>query len=352
VASSSAGPWTETTAVARAFPISETGDSEAYVAFDASVTMLEPDRAYCYEVLVDGQPVATGLTFHTAWDGDERPVRVLAFGDSGKANPSQIAVRDAFMQRDFDVFLHLGDMAYGSGTHTEFEERVFAIYRDFMHKVPSFPTIGNHEYKTNKAQPYLDVYYLFEQAWRDADQERYYSFDYGNVHFVSLDSNGEMLLPIELDFQQVVDDDMIDWLVDDLAASEATWKIAFFHHPPFSLYESRSDNNAVLNQIMPALSDGDVDLILVGHDHHYVRSLPIRGDCKVPGGDGAIPFILVGSGGTELHAFEDPDDWYVAAGNDQIHAFLSLTIHGCSGKGEAIDINGQTIDSFELNGCK
>lgn len=351
-ATTSAGPWTEVVATAEAFTTTRTGDSEAYTALDATLENLEPNRAYCYEVLVDGAPVATGLTFQTAWQGAERPIRILAFGDSGNASPEQLAVRDAFMQREFDLFLHLGDMAYGEGTFVQFEERVFGVYRDFMHRVPSFPTIGNHEYNTDNGQPYLDVYYLFEQALRETDQERYYSFDYGNVHFVSLDSNDEMLLPIQLDLDEAIDDDMIDWLRTDLSRSDATWKIAFFHHPPFSLYADRGDNAGVLNQIIPALREGEVDLILVGHDHHYVRSLPIRGDCPVPGGEGAIPFIIVGSGGAGLTTFADEDDWYVAAKDDTVHAFLSLTVHGCSGRGEAIDIQGRTIDSFELNGCR
>ena len=351
VGDSAMGPWTEVSATAETFATSRTEDSEDYVAFDATLTGLEPNRAYCYEVVVDGTVVASGLKLHTAWEGDARPVRILALGDSGNASPEQAGLRDMFMTYEHDVFLHLGDMAYGSGTYPEFEERVFDVYRDFMHAVPSFPTIGNHEYKTNRAEPYLSVYYLFEQALRDDHHERYYSFDYGNVHFVSLDSNGEMLVPIQIDIDGIADDDMIDWLEDDLAASDAEWKIAFFHHPPFSLYASRSDETGVINLILPALRNGGVDLILVGHDHHYMRSHPVRGDCPVPGGDGAIPFIIVGSGGTGLHEFEDPDDWYMAAGTDQIHAFLSFTIHGCKGDGQAVAIDGTIVDQFVINGC-
>jgi hypothetical protein len=352
VAPAATGPWTQVEAQAENFDTARTEDTEEYTAFDASVGSLEPNSAYCYEVWTDGVLVASGLKLHTAWEGDSRPLRILAFGDSGNASPDQVAVRDAFMQREFDVFLHLGDMAYGSGRYTEFEEKVFTMYRDFLHGVPSFPTPGNHEYKTNDAEPYLSVYYLFEQALRSEDQERYYSFDYGNVHFVSLDSNGHTIFPIQVDFEAAIDDDMIDWLEDDLAASDAPWKIAFFHHPPFSLYEDRGDNAGVIQHILPALQDGDVDLILVGHDHQYVRSFPIRGECEVPGGEGAIPFIIVGSGGTGLLDIVDEKPGYLAENNDRIHAFLSLTIHGCRGSGEAIDINGDTIDSFEINGCK
>jgi 3',5'-cyclic AMP phosphodiesterase CpdA len=195
------------------------------------------------------------------------------------------------------------------------------------------------------------VYYLFEQALRAEDQERYYSFDYGNVHFVSLDSNGEMLTPIALDLSNSRDDDMIDWLTADLAKSKADWKVAFFHHPPFSLYPDRGDNVLVINQIMPALEAGGVDLVLLGHDHHYVRSLPVRGECEIPGGKRAIPYIVVGSGGAGLTPAVSPDDWYVAVKNDQTHAFLSVTFQDCKASARAIGLDGQDIDTFELDGC-
>ncbi len=345
------GPWTEFSAASEVFDMARTGDTEDYVAFAAAVTGLEKNKAYCYRVENEGTVVASGLKAETAWDGTKRPVRILAFGDSGNASPEQAALRDVFMKREFDVFLHLGDMAYGSGTFPEFEERVFQVYRDFMHRVPSFPTPGNHEYKTKSAQPYLDVYYLFEQALRARDQERYYSFDYGNVHFVSLDSNSEMLIPIGLDVSNTAEDDMVDWLEADLAGSSADWKVAFFHHPPWSRYEDRNDNHGLINIVLPVLERHGVDLVMVGHDHHYVRTFPVRGQCQVPGGTGAIPYIIVGSGGTGLHDFEDPDDWYQAAGQDTRHAFLSFTIHGCKGVGEGIDIDGKVFDNFEINGC-
>jgi hypothetical protein len=351
VGESKDGPWTEFAAASELFDQARTTDTEDYFAHAAAIAGLTPNRAYCYEISIDGTVLASGLTLNTAWEGKSRPVRILAFGDSGTASPEQLALRDTFMQHEFDLFLHLGDMAYSSGTFPEFEERVFGVYRDFLRRVPTFPTIGNHEYGTDRAQPYLDVYYLFEQALRVEDNERYYSFDYGNVHFVSLDSNGEMLTPIALDLSKERTDDMIDWAAADLAKSKADWKIAFFHHPPHSMYLDRDDNVLVIKQIMPVLEEGGVDLVLVGHDHHYVRSLPLRGECEIPGGKKAIPYIVVGGGGAGLTPAINPEDWYVAVKNDQVHAFLSLTLHGCKASAKAIGIDGKEIDSFEIDGC-
>ena len=246
------------------------------------------------------------------------------------------------------IFLHLGDMAYGSGTFTEFEAHVFDIYRDLLHEVPTYPAPGNHEYKTEVGQPYLDVYYLWEQALRETDQERYYSFDYGDVHFVSLDSNGETLLPAAIDTENLMDDDMLDWLEADLAASDKPWKIAFFHHPPYTSSE-RDPNVLVRNGLLPLLEAGGVDLVLCGHDHHYERTKAIKEGEPVLHEEGGIYYFVVGSGGAGLRVATG--DWWTEAVDDQNHAFLDLRVRGCTAIGQAISLDGDVIDEFELDGC-
>lgn len=345
IAPSKDGPWKDYPAESEDFPTSRTLDTEDYVSRVATVDDLKQNGGYCYEVWEGDTPVATGLKLNTAWKGAERPVRVLAFGDSGNASPEQKAVRDEFVKHDFDLFLHLGDMAYGDGTFVEFEERVFDIYKLFLHRVPTFPTIGNHEYKTANAQPYLDVYHLFEQTLRPEEKERYYSFDYGNIHFVSLDSNDLMIIPIALDQTGFSDDDMIDWLEADLAASDADWKIAFFHHPPYTSSE-RDPNIAVRNAILPTLEAGGVDLVLVGHDHHYERSKVIREGAESADG---IQYVVAGNGGAGLRPATG--DWFTAFVEDQRHGFLSIEISGCSLTGSAIDFEGNEFDTWSLDAC-
>lgn len=349
IAESADGPWSEFAAESRLFETTYTADVEDYFAFDATVTDLSPNSAYCYEVVEDGEVLARGLSLGTAWEAeDDRTVRILAFGDSGDGSDAQKGLRDQMLTRDFDIFLHLGDMAYGSGTFTEFEAHVFDIYRDLLHEVPAYPAPGNHEYMTEVGQPYLDVYYLWEQALRDTDQERYYSFDYGDVHFVSLDSNGETLLPAAIDTEDLMDDDMLDWLEADLAASDKPWKIAFFHHPPYTSSE-RDPNVLVRNGLLPLLEAGGVDLVLCGHDHHYERTKAIKGGDPVLHEEGGIYYFVVGSGGAGLRVATG--DWWTEAVYDQNHAFLDLRVRGCTAIGQAISIDGDVIDEFELDGC-
>lgn len=341
------GPWTDYDAATTRFEAAYTQDTKDFWQHDAQIVGLRPNAAYCYEVLVDEEVVASGLSMFTAWDEPSRAVRVLAFGDSGDGSPQQFALRDHMLTRQFDVFLHLGDMAYGSGTFAEFEERVFGVYRDLMHRVPSYPVIGNHEYKTDGAQPYLDLYSLWDVALKDEDAERYYSFDYGDVHFIALDSNPEMLWPI-VAFDDVEDDTMLDWLRADLAATDKPWRIAFFHHPPYSSGQHGSDQLA-RDTISQVLEEGEVDLVLAGHDHHYERSVPVTGVQATTSEAGGITYFVVGSGGAGLR--DATGDWFTAAVNDEDHAYLDLVVEGCTARGEALAADGTVLDSFEVSGC-
>lgn len=337
------GLWATAAAEARWFPTSYTSAEADYTAFDATLVGLTGDVDVCYEVFVDGRIAVAGAALHTAWTSHDRPLSLIAVGDSGNGSPEQIALAGAMSASAPDVFLHLGDMAYGDGTWVEFEAHVFDVYADMMHAVPMWPTPGNHEYKTRSALPYRDVYYLPEQAMREHEQEYYYSFDYGNVHFVSLDSNGERSISILGD----TGDDMLDWLEADLAATDAEWIIAFMHHPTYSSGEH--GNEAWLHGfVVPILEAHDVDLVLAGHDHHYERSRQILADEAVELPTAPI-YVVAGAGGAGLR--DAPGDWFTAAVNDEQHNFLHLVIDGCTATGRALTADNSIVDEFTIDGC-
>ncbi|MFT7621651.1 MAG: putative MPP superfamily phosphohydrolase [Myxococcota bacterium] len=348
IAASPDGPWTRFEANRELFDMARTLDIIDYFAFDAAVEGLKAGHTVCYRLLQDDKVIASGLHFTSAWTDPDRPLRILAFGDSGSGSDDQKGVRDAFMAHDFDIFLHMGDMAYGSGTFTEFEAHFFDIYKDLLHKAPTWPTMGNHEYKTNAGQPYLDVYYLPEQAQREEEQERYYSFDYGDVHMVSVETNDAPLIIAGL-YELSGEPSMLSWLRADLAASDKPWKIAFFHHPPYSSSE-RDPNHVVRENVLPILEEGGVDLVLSGHDHHYERTVPMwQGEASAPGKKG-LTYIVAGAGGAGLR--DVFPQWWTDGIENKKFSFVSLTINKCELTGSAIAMDGTTVDTFALNGCE
>jgi predicted phosphodiesterase len=343
--------WRDAPANSQLFKKKKTGDKKKYRAYEASLDTLAPDTWYCYRVKEDGETLASGLAFHTSWIGGYRPLRILAFGDTGTRHQAQYDIRDRIAEMDFDVMLHTGDIAYPKGSHRQFEKNFFNIYnpttpeQGLLHRVPVFPVIGNNDYKTKMGEPFQDVFYLPEVAARPQDQELYYSFDYGNVHFVALDSNKQLRQSGGLQ-------PMLGWLEADLASTPQPWKIAYFHHPPFTSVPGEAKTE-VARHLVPVLERHGVDLVLMGHVHGYERTEPIRIDAagNATADEEGIPYVVTGGGGgvdeptgaTASHVTE------VFADN-QPH-FMQLTVTGCDMVGLAIDPQGALVDSFHLRGC-
>ena len=131
-----------------------------------------------------------------------------------------------------------------------------------------FPSLGNHDWYTTNAQPYLDYFTL-------PGNERYYNFVKGNVNFFVIDSDSNE--PDGRDSNSV----QALWLKNALKNSSSDFNIVYFHHPPYSLGSHNSDTETELIQmrtnIVPILENKKVDLVLSGHSHSYERSMMIKG---------------------------------------------------------------------------
>ena len=126
----------------------------------------------------------------------------------------------AYTRKKLDLYLHVGDMAYGRGTHWQFTNRFFKIYEDILNNTPIWPTLGNHEGITSFSQtqqgPYFDSYSLpkgGESGGLPSGTEAYYSFDYSNIHFIVLDSYHSSTKPGSA---------MVTWLEEDLKDHTST----------------------------------------------------------------------------------------------------------------------------------
>jgi len=210
--------------------------------------------------------------------GSQGPVRVWVIGDAGTGSSSQTQVRDAYQtftgSTYTDLWLQLGDNAYSDGTDAEFQSKMFGIYSTMLKQSPTWPTLGNHDGHSadsgTQTGPYYDIFTLPKQAEAGgiaSGTEAYYSYDYGNIHFVVLDS---------YDTSRAVGSPMLSWLESDLQATTADWIIAFWHHPPYSKGSHNSDTESNMidmrSNVLPILENHGVDLVLSGHSHSYERS--------------------------------------------------------------------------------
>jgi predicted phosphodiesterase len=275
-------------------PESLTGAPRRSVQYEASIRGLKPDTRYYYAVY-EGETLVAGADEDHWFRTNPRPGREHAFrfwvvGDSGTGGEDQKKVAEAmhsYVAKDetpIDLFMHVGDMAYGSGKDNEFHNNFFAPYKATLRNTVCWPTMGNHEGGSSSGKtgvgPYYDSYVLptrGEVGGAPSETEAYFSFDYANVHFICLDSH---------DLDRSPAGDMAQWLKADLKVAKADWMIAYWHHPPYTKGTHDSDTEAQLiemrKHIMPILEDAGVDIVFTGHSHIYERSMLMDGAYATP----------------------------------------------------------------------
>lgn len=284
----------------------------------AAAATLEPSSTYCYEVADDSGVLVTSTGFRTAPTADDTaPVRFLAFGDSGGGGSDQYALLGQMFTVPMDLIIHTGDLAYDSGSISQIEDTVFAVYADLFKNIPFFPAAGNHDYETLGGAPFRSVFSL-----PGVSGEKWYSYDWGRVHFVALDTEADYATQAR-------------WLDEDLAATTLPWKIVYLHRPPYSSGTHGSDT-ALRNILAPVLEKHDVQLVLAGHDHNYERMKPQNGVAYVVTGGGGIGTRSVGSSSFTAFSEDVIHFVYGEVSEDQ------LVLH-------AIDATGTEFDSMVVS---
>jgi acid phosphatase type 7 len=224
--------------------------------------------------------------------GTEKKTRVWVNGDCGNNSTNQKNVLNQYLNymgtNYTDLWLLLGDNAYDNGTDAEYQTKFFDIYKDKLLKQSVlWPSPGNHEYGSNATRmndhaiAYYDIFTVPKTAQAGgvaSNTESFYSYNYGNVHFISLDSYGK-----ESNTYRLYDTlgPQVVWLKQDLAANTQKWTVAYWHHAPYSLTSHNSDTETELvnirQNLLKILERYKVDLVLCGHSHGYERSKLLKG---------------------------------------------------------------------------
>lgn len=258
------------------------------------LSALQPNTRYYYTIHSSGTSLSTDTFYFTTPPlyGSKQKLRFLAMGDCGSGYAEQAKVRDMLRyqigSRYLNGILLLGDNAYESGTDQEYISNFFGPYQNrfFFPYSCIYPAPGNHDYANNGGWDHNIPYYstfktpqLAEAGGLASQHKEYYSYNYGNIHFVALDSYGT-----EPGTNYHLYDTLSNqytWLKQDLAANTQDWTILYFHHPPYTMGTHNSDTEtdlANLRQNMIGLLDRfGVDLVLNGHSHNYERSYLLNG---------------------------------------------------------------------------
>jgi hypothetical protein len=224
-----------------------------------------------------------------------------------------------------------GDNAYEDGTATEFANCYDPSWG--RHKARTRPSPGNHDYHTSGASGYFN--YFGENAGPAG--RGYYSYNLGEWHIISLNSNVSMSSTSA----------QMTWLKADLAANPAKCTLAYWHHPRFSSGEHGNDPST--QPLYQALYDAGAEVILTGHDHHYERFAPQTATGMADLTRGIRQFVI-GTGGRTFYSVGTPEP------NSEVRktgtwGVLQLTLRSDAYDWKFVPVAGQTFTDEGSGTC-
>jgi hypothetical protein len=331
----------------RLVPSSRSGLGFDYYHHEVVVAGLSAATSYTYDAAV-GSAAVMSAGFRTAPATGTGNTTFIVFGDSGTGSTQQRQLATLMSNDTFDIALHAGDIAYGfsNGTgdasYKTFNDWFFDIYAPWLPFRAFYPAEGNHDSRPSNGDgvAYLDVFTLptngASPSYPD-HAERYYSFDFGRVHFVVLDT--------EFAFQDATRrTEQLSWLESDLAATGQPWKVALFHRSPYSAGGEHGSDQAVRAAFSPVFERHGVQLALSAHEHTYERTRPQRGSATGT----AVTYIVSGGGGGPLYP-SGTAEW--TAYSASRHHYVKGLATDCTITLSAIGLDGRAFDGTTLDRC-
>ncbi|WP_327372663.1 DNRLRE domain-containing protein [Streptomyces sp. NBC_01216] len=273
-------------------------------------------------------PTPTPSTSTTPPSGDPVLVGAGDIATSGSGDSATANLLDGIPGTVFTT----GDNAYPDGTASD-----FANYYDptwGRHKARTRPAPGNHDYHTSGAS----AYYSYFGANAGTAGKGYYSYDLGNWHVVSL--NSEVGMSVGSAQEQ--------WLRADLAASTKPCTVAYWHKPRWTSSSSHGPD-ASTGPLVQALYDHDAELILTGHNHQYERFAPQNPSGQLDATHGIRQFVA-GMGGASHYGFGTIQA-NSEARNSDTHGVLKLTLHAGGYDWEFVPEAGKTYNDSGTGTC-
>ena len=243
-------------------------------------------------------------------------VRFLVIGDTGTGTNKQQQLAQVMLRYrqtfPFEFVLMLGDNMYGSEKAGDYKQKFENVYRPLLdQKVKFYAALGNHDDSNQRFYEFFNM-----------EGQEYYHFKKGGVSFYSLNSN-------------YMDKKQLDWFNDKLAADTATWKIAFFHHPPYSSGGAHGSDTKLREVVEPIFIKHRVNVVFAGHEHFYERIKPQKG----------IYYFISGSGGKLRKGDVKSGSPLTAKSYDSDMSFMLIEIDDNEMHFQVVSRTGETVDS-------
>jgi len=243
-------------------------------------------------------------------------VRFAVIGDTGSGSDKQRQVADTMVRYrsafPFDFVLMMGDNLYGGESAKDFQTKFSNVYKQLLdNNVKFYATLGNHDLPIQVNYQYFNM-----------NGKEYYRFNKGNIAFYSLNSN-------------YMDKKQVQWLQNELAKDTSDWKIAFFHHPPYSSAAAHGSDKQLREVLEPIFIKYRMNVVLTGHDHVYERIKPQKG----------IYYFVSGAGGKLRSGDVKESSPLTEKSFDRDMHFMLWEAAGKNLYFQVISRTGETVDS-------
>ena len=300
---------------------------------------LQPATDYLYAVSVDnGKSWTAPRAFRTAAATANEPFSFVYLGDpqNGLDRWGQL-----IRQADFDFpharfYMIAGDLI-DSGQEQDNWDQFFHEGSSVFDRSMVVPALGNHDSHGGHPTLYLKQFALPDNGSENLDPGRTYHVTYQDLLVVVMDSNYQLVEP-EL---------QTEWLDRVLGDSDARWKVVIYHHPFYASREGR-DNKPLRDTWGPIFDKHHVDIAFQGHDHAYMRTVPMRDNEPVAEGEQGTVYLVAVSG-TKMYEQDLPDFAAFGAVNTRTYQVIDVDPKTATLKYRAIDDQGKVIDEFSLS---
>lgn len=312
-----------------------TDDGSTTYIHEATLIGLTPNTKYEYRVGYGTDRRSDWYRLETA---GASVYDVLIYPDSQSGDYSQweeIVKSSALRNPRTALYISMGDLV-DNGEHAYQWRTWLNSIKPLSANVPLATTLGNHEmytldWKMREPYAYLN-YFAVPPNGNETFNRRYYSYDFGDVHYVVLDTmlyesnhedNHDTHHPDLYDVQ-------VQWLRQDLMANTKKWTVVLMHRDPFQYAFDRPGANRAVGfddegvLFMPIFDEFNVDLVLSAHLHSYRN----RGHVRNFDRDASGPlYILTGIAGDARRPKwkEHPLDVYVALDRDK-NNYMTMTV--------------------------
>lgn len=299
---------------------------------------LSPGTDYTYAISADdGRNWTPARSFRTATDAGAEPYAFVYLGDPQNGlDEWGTLIRQADERfPDARFYMIAGDLV-DHGTERDQWDQFFHEGSTVFDRAAVVPALGNHDSHGGHPTLYLQHFALPDNGTETLDPGRTYHVTYQDMLVVVMDSNYDLVEP-EL---------QVEWLDRVLGESDARWKVVIYHHPFYASRPGR-DNYPLRETWGPIFDKHKVDIAFQGHDHAYMRTVPMRGHEPAPEGEHGTIYLVAVSG-TKLNEQALPNFATFGATEQRTYQIVKVDPGTGALSFRAINTEGDVIDSFDL----